>query len=260
VSPSRCAASARGGGPAEEGGLPEGGALGRPRLHLRRVDSTNLRARALAAAGAPHGTLITAAEQTAGRGRQGRSWSAPPGAALLASLIVRDPPELLSLAAGVAVARVAERLDRERRAATVKWPNDVLLDGGKVAGILVEGRPQDGWAVLGVGLNVSVELRCLDPELGGRAATLGLPAEALEEALSGLLAELERALGLAPRAMLAELRDRDALRGRTVAWSGGTGSAAGIDERGRLRVHTERGTLALDAGEVHLVPSSGGGA
>ncbi|HET9124726.1 MAG TPA: biotin--[acetyl-CoA-carboxylase] ligase [Solirubrobacteraceae bacterium] len=241
-------------------GRADPAAVGLPRLHLRRVDSTNLRARALAAAGAPHGTLITAAEQTAGRGRQGRSWSAPSGAALLASLILRDPPELLSLSAGVAVARVAEHLDRERRAATVKWPNDVLLDGRKVAGILVEGRPQDGWAVLGIGLNVSVELRCLDPELRGRAATLGLPAEALEEALAGLLAEMERALALAPRVMLAELRARDALRGRPVTWSGGTGNAAGIDEHGRLRVHTERGTVALDAGEVHLAAAPGAGA
>ncbi|HTA37085.1 MAG TPA: hypothetical protein VK761_10245, partial [Solirubrobacteraceae bacterium] len=69
--------------------------LGRPRVHLRRTDSTNDRARKLALAGAPHGTLVTAAEQSAGRGRQGRRWSAPPGSALLMSLLLRDPPPLL---------------------------------------------------------------------------------------------------------------------------------------------------------------------
>ena len=93
-------------------GARERSGLGRPRLHLRRTDSTNERARELAAAGAPHGTLVTASEQTAGRGRQGRRWSAPAGSALLMSLVLRwppspRPPELLPLAAAVAVCDVA---------------------------------------------------------------------------------------------------------------------------------------------------------
>src|ERR1700722_18378910 len=94
--------------------------LGHPRLHLRQVDSTNERARALAIAGAPHGTLVSASEQTAGRGRQGRSWMAPAGSALLCSLIVRDPPPLLSLIAGVATCDVVGE------DALLKWPNDVV--------------------------------------------------------------------------------------------------------------------------------------
>ncbi len=232
--------------------------LGLPRLHLRRVDSTNLRARALAAAGAPHGTLVTASEQTAGRGRQGRSWIAPAGSALLASLIVREPPPLLSLAAGVAVAAVAERLDRERRRAAVKWPNDVLLDGRKVAGILVEGRPQAGWAVLGIGLNVAVELDALGAGLGARSATLGLPAAERERALSELLSELRRALSLDADAVLTELRGRDALDGRPVSWAQGAGTGAGIDREGRLRVRVGERTVTLDAGEVHLLASAHG--
>ena len=113
------------------------GRLGRPRLHLRSVDSTNARARGLAAAGAPHGTLVTADAQTAGRGRQGRAWRAPPGRALLGSLLLRDWPRLLPLAAAVAVA------DTIGDDAAIKWPNDVLLGGHKVAGILAEGRPSD---------------------------------------------------------------------------------------------------------------------
>ena len=126
-------------------------ALGHPRLHLRRTDSTNERARHLAGAGAPHGTLVTAGEQTAGRGRQGRTWTAPAGRALLLSLVLRvDDPALIPLQAGVAVAATVGD------AARIKWPNDVLVEGRKVAGILVEGRPQEGWAVLGIGMNVAV--------------------------------------------------------------------------------------------------------
>src|ERR1700712_1173777 len=111
--------------------------LGSPRLHLRRTASTNQLARQLAAAGAPHGTLVTAGEQAAGRGRQGRTWSAPPGRALLLSVVLRDPPRLLPLVAAVAVAEEAGD------DALVKWPNDVQIDGRKVAGILAEGRPQE---------------------------------------------------------------------------------------------------------------------
>ena len=87
--------------------MERGVTLGRPRLHLRAIGSTNERARELAAAGAPHGTLVTAGEQTAGRGRQGRTWTAPPGRALLLSLVVREPDALLSLRGGLAVADVA---------------------------------------------------------------------------------------------------------------------------------------------------------
>src|SRR4051794_5795745 len=142
-------------------------ALGRPRYHLRATDSTNERARALAVAGAPHGTLVTAAEQSAGRGRQGRTWSAPAGHALLLSLIVRDPPRLLPLIAAVAVAQTAGRDAR------IKRPNDVELGGRRVAGILAEGRPQEHWGVLGIGVNVAVRLEDLPPELHETAATMG---------------------------------------------------------------------------------------
>ena len=143
------------------------GPLGRPRLHLRATVSTNDRARALAATGAPHGTLVTAGEQSAGRGRQGRTWAAPPGQALLCSLLLRDYDALLPLRAGLAVADLAGD------AARVKWPNDVLLEGRKLAGILVEARPRDGWAVLGIGVNAAVDLAALPPDVRDRAATLG---------------------------------------------------------------------------------------
>jgi len=220
--------------------------LGTPRVHFRLVGSTNERARSLAARGAPHGTLVTAREQSAGRGRQGRTWTAPPGRALLCSLLVRDPPRLLPLAAGVAVAEVAG--DDAR----VKWPNDVLLDGRKVAGILVEGRPQEDWAVLGIGLNVAVREQDLPPELRARAGTLGLSVDDLEPTLSRLLGRLEDWLYVSPDEVLEALRGRDALAGRHVRWAGGAGEAAGIDGDGRLVVATGGGRVTLQAGEVHL--------
>jgi BirA family biotin operon repressor/biotin-[acetyl-CoA-carboxylase] ligase len=222
-------------------------ALGSPRVHFRVTDSTNERARELAARGAPHGTLVTASEQTAGRGRQGRTWTAPPGGAILCSLVLRDPPRLLPLAAGIAVAEV---VGSEAR---VKWPNDVLVDGRKLAGILVEGRPQEGWAVLGIGLNVAVREQDFPPELRDVAATMGLGPEAVEPTLATLLERLGRWLEEPPAGVLEALRGRDALAGARVRWAGGEGEAAGIDGEGRLVVLNERGRTALDAGEVHLV-------
>lgn len=223
------------------------GALGHPRVHYRVVDSTNTRARELAGAGAPHGTLVTAAEQSAGRGRQGRTWSAAAGRALLCSVVIRDPPALLPLAAGVAVAEVVGV------SARLKWPNDVLLDARKVAGILVEGRPQEGWAVVGIGLNVALRVSDLPVELRERAGTLGLSPAAIEPTLDALLDCLEAWIAAPVASLLDVVRERDALLGRSVRWAGGRGVGAGIDDGGRLVVDTESGQVALDAGEVHLM-------
>jgi BirA family biotin operon repressor/biotin-[acetyl-CoA-carboxylase] ligase len=230
--------------------------LGTPRLHLRRTESTNERARALAAAGAVHGTLVTADEQTAGRGRQGRVWTAPAGRALLMSLILREPPRLLPLLAAVAVSDVVEQAGS---AALVKWPNDVLLaDRRKVAGILVEGRPREGWAVLGIGLNVALSDDDFPPELRDRAATLGLAPEAIEPLLGDLLGRIERWLQADPTALLSAWRARDGLRGERIGWSTGEGVADGIDGEGRLIVRLDGGgQTKLHAGEVHLARSEG---
>jgi BirA family transcriptional regulator, biotin operon repressor / biotin---[acetyl-CoA-carboxylase] ligase len=221
--------------------------IGRPRLHLRVVGSTNDRARELAEEGAPHGTLVTASEQTRGRGRQGRSWIAPPGRALLMSVLLREHDALLSLRAGLAVA------DAAGPEALVKWPNDVWLDGRKVAGILAEGRPQAGWAVLGIGINVALRPEDLPDELRGVAGTLGRRAEDLEPFLGETLAALEARLHEPAEATVAALRARDALHGRPVRWADGAGTGAGIDGRGRLRVRRPDGTIVhLESGEVHL--------
>lgn len=220
--------------------------IGSPRIHYRRTDSTNQRARELAERGAPHGTLVTAGEQSAGRGRQGRTWTAPAGRALLCSLIIRDPPRLLPLAAGVAVAELVGP------AASVKWPNDVLLGGRKVAGILVEGRPQERWAVAGIGLNVALRAADLPLELRDTAGTLGVGPDAIEPTLARLLTLLERWLSADREAVLDAVRGRDALLGNPLRWSGGSGHGAGVDDEGRLLVLTDTGQVALEAGEVHL--------
>src|SRR4051795_3095557 len=112
--------------------------LGEPREHHETIGSTNDRARELAEAGAAHGTLVTADEQTAGRGQQGRAWATPPGVAIAASLVLREFDELLLLRAGLAVADVVGA------GALVKWPNDVWVDGRKVAWILAKSRSDAG--------------------------------------------------------------------------------------------------------------------
>jgi len=234
---------------------PQQIALGHPRVHLRSTTSTNDRARELAIAGAPHGTLVTAAEQTAGRGRMGRSWTAPPASSLLMSLVLRDAPVPLSLLAAVAVCDVAGPEAR------VKWPNDIVVEDGpalrKLAGILTEGRPQEGWAVLGIGLNAAVRLQDLPPELQRTAATLGLPLAAIEPTLANLLEALERRLADPVQMTLDSWRELDALHGREVSWMDGSGheqgQGQGIDDSGRLIVTTATGARAtLDAGEVQL--------
>ena len=214
--------------------------IGRPRVHLRVADSTNERARAQAAMGAPHGTLVTADEQTAGRGRQGREWVAAPGAALLMSVVLREPGEALPLAAAVAV---CEALPVK---SAIKWPNDIWIDRRKVAGILVEARPQEGWAVLGVGVNVH------DAPAIEHVTSLGSvigTGELLERLLLALDGWLSRPL---PE-VLAAWRSRDALLAQPVRWQNGSGKGAGVDESGALLVDTDSGRIALQAGEVHLL-------
>jgi BirA family biotin operon repressor/biotin-[acetyl-CoA-carboxylase] ligase len=220
--------------------------IGTPRVHWRRTDSTNERARELASAGAPHGTLVTAGEQTAGRGRQGRAWTAPPGSAVLMSVVLRDFDELLPLAAAVAT---CEAVPLECR---IKWPNDVWAGERKLAGILAEARPQEGWAVLGIGLNVTTDQ--FPPELSDVATSLhleGVETDA-EQIVPALVAALERRLGERGGSILAAWRERDALKGRQVRWAAGQGTAAGIDDSGALLVETDDGLVTLEAGEVHL--------
>jgi BirA family biotin operon repressor/biotin-[acetyl-CoA-carboxylase] ligase len=227
--------------------------FGKPHRHYRRTDSTNSRARELAAAGAPHGTVVTASEQTAGRGRQGRTWTAPPNKALLYSGIVRPLEErhmMLPLAVPLAVCEAAEELDPGLEC-KVKWPNDIHVEGRKLAGVLIEARPQDGWAVIGVGLNLSIQEDEFPQEL--RSTAVSLQEVRGDDARDALNAQLAGWLDADADAVLAAWRQRDALRGREVEWEGGSGVADGIDDRGYLVVVTPGGDrIAVGAGEVHL--------
>lgn len=237
--------------------------FGRPHRHYALTDSTNARAKELAEAGAPGGLVVTADEQTAGRGRHERSWFGRPGASLLYSALLRpyDGDPLLPLAAPLAICEAAEAVAPVR--CQVKWPNDVWIDEQKVAGVLIEARPDQGWAVIGVGLNVAVAEELFPPALRGQATSLA-PAEAEGgidaggvPTLAGALRELNLALGRWVEAsgeeVLGAYRARDALVGRRISWEGGTGVAAGIDGLGHLIVDVGGGApVVLGAGEVHL--------
>jgi len=233
--------------------------FGTPHRHHRRCDSTNDLARQLAAAGAPSGTIVSADEQTAGRGRQGRSWTAPAGKALLYSAILRPLTErhlVLPLAAPLAVAEAAEAVAAVRCA--VKWPNDVWIEDLKCAGVLIEARPRDGWAVIGVGLNISIQPDEFPTELRETATSLGQGAT-VDGALRALNESLDRWAQADPQEVLAAFRERDGLRGREVSWAEGSGVADGVDERGNLIVITPAGRrVALGSGEVHLEHNCGG--
>lgn len=230
--------------------------LGEPHIHLEVTDSTNALAKEQATLGAAHGTTITADAQTAGRGRQGRAWVAPPGSALLMSVILRpaEPRHRFApLAAALAVAETSEQLAGVE--AKIKWPNDVWIDGRKVSGILVEARPHHdiecSWVVIGIGLNTSVDLADMPEDLQETAATLGLPAGT--DALTPLLERLGHWIDTPTDELLTAWRKRDALRGRQISWDGGTGTAGGIDDEGNLIVDLADGSTAtLGAGEVHL--------
>jgi BirA family biotin operon repressor/biotin-[acetyl-CoA-carboxylase] ligase len=249
--------------------------FGTPHRHYRLADSTNTRARELAEAGAPHGTVVTAGEQSEGRGRQGRTWTAPAGKALLYSAVLRPLDErhlLLPLAVPIAVCEAAEALE-DGLACTIKWPNDVWVDGRKLAGVLVEAKPQDGWAVIGVGLNLTIATEEFPPELRETATSLfssskrgrgkGRRSNSGEApathpttpliAAEVLSRQLDRWVSVPEDEVLSEWRRRDALRGREIAWDDGSGIADGVDDRGCLVVVVPGGDrVALGAGEVHL--------
>jgi BirA family transcriptional regulator, biotin operon repressor / biotin---[acetyl-CoA-carboxylase] ligase len=239
--------------------------FGCPHRHFRRTDSTNERAKELAMAEVPGGLVVTADEQTAGRGRRGNEWFAPPGSCLLYSALLRpfapDESTLLPLAVPVAVCEAAEAVAPVR--CQVKWPNDVWVDERKVSGVLVEARPEEGWAVIGIGLNVAIPQDEFPPELRETAASLlptesegGVPpggAPGVRRALGALNEALSRWVSASDDEVLAAFRARDLLCGRQISWDAGEGVAQEIDQRGHLVVEKAGGDrISLGAGEVHL--------
>ena len=229
------------------------GRFGSPIQRVERCESTQL----LLGADDPEGAVVVADAQTAGRGRLGRAWVAPPGTSLLCSVLLRPPAgsriAQLSLVGGLAAAQTVE--SELGRAAQLKWPNDVLVDGRKVAGVLAEAR--DAVVVLGIGLNVNQAADELPPEPRAPAASLRTLDGAEHDRgalLDTLLDRLETAYGAwlagGLPALHRELATRDALAGRVVGVDGRRERALGIDEEGRLVL--ESGTV--ESGEIALVP------
>jgi BirA family biotin operon repressor/biotin-[acetyl-CoA-carboxylase] ligase len=246
-----------------------GSQLGRPLYFLGSTESTNDDARRAAKDGAPHGATWLAESQTAGRGRQGRSWLSPRGEGLLFSVLVRldvAPAKVprVPLVAGLAVRDAVARAAPKARVA-IKWPNDVEVDGRKVAGILVEAvasRSAPQAVVIGIGLNVHT--RVFPPEIADRATSIALvsdgPPPDRAAVLVDVLASLDRDVHLIGGRGLGLVRSRieaaDALRDRHVrSDDGDEGIACGIDDDGRLLVRRSDGTrVRWSSGEVHLLP------
>ena len=239
---------------------------GIPRLEVyASLSSTNDRARQLAREGTPPFTTVIAEEQTAGRGRGGRVWESPSGKGLWLSTLVsgagREPSPLIPILAGVAVAR-AVAVAAPGSSLAVKWPNDVMMDGRKVCGILCEaGGEGDGIAV-GIGINVSQRPADFPPDLRGAAVSLetahGGPVS--RSVLAGSLVQSLRTLLTHPRRRLdgplvEEVGALDVLRGREVTVSTGpSGRCLGVAPDGTLRVADEFGQVhAVRAGTVRLL-------
>ncbi len=224
--------------------------LGEPRIEVDSCESTQ----ALLDPSMPEGAVAVADVQTAGRGRLGRSWEAPPGTAVLCSVLFKPPPDRplpqIALVAGVAVADALERLTG--LSVQIKWPNDVMLRRQKVAGMLAETR--DAAVVLGIGVNVNQTRDQLPPGAGSLRTTTGRGwdrPQVLAEVLDELGERYEAWQSGGLDAIYDGLAPRDFLRGRRVSVDGIAGTADLIDREGRLVI--ARGTHdkhAVESGEV----------
>jgi BirA family biotin operon repressor/biotin-[acetyl-CoA-carboxylase] ligase len=230
--------------------------IGHPILYFPALGSTNTLAMQLAREGAAEGTLVTTDDQTLGRGRVGRSWLSLPYQQLALSVVLRPtfPPHFLVMASALSVADAMEDVTGLR--SEIKWPNDVLLNGRKVSGILIETSGES--AVLGIGLNVNGSLAGY-PELAARATTLAdalgrsVSREALIIALLtrlyGYYASLQTGGDAARQAIRADWRARLVTLGNRVTIRQNDGAVEGIAEdvnaNGALLVRTSDGTLQV---------------
>lgn len=213
----------------------------------------------LANEGAPHGVVVVADEQTAGRGRRGSTWQSPPGAGLYLSLIARQSGSglsLITLTAGVAVREGIQAATG--LIADVKWPNDLIVGARKLAGILAEGiaigTPEQA-VIIGVGINlqpaayppdVSTRATSIEGELG-RAIDRELVLSCVLSALRERLALLEQSPGDILQAWRAASPNANGTR---VEWDGKHGMTAGIDDSGALLVKTADRIERIIAGEL----------
>jgi len=237
-------------------------------VHRDSIDSTNRLAAELARAGAAAGTVVIAEQQTAGRGRLGRSWVSPARVNLYCSVVLRPaiPPlevPRLTLVAGIAVAEAIRAT--VPLAAQIKWPNDVLLDGRKVAGVLTELEAEADrvrFVIVGIGVNLNAAQTDFPPELQRKATSLGLASGAPVDraAFTGrLLTALDATYETFLRGGFAALRHRyeelHCLVGRAVTVDGKpplSGTVRGIDDAGALLVESAGAVQRVVAGEVTL--------
>ena len=226
------------------------------------LPSTMQTARDRALAGAPQGLVITAREQTAGRGRLGRTWSSPKGG-LWFSLVLRPPlpPEklgLLGLAFGVAAADTLIQITGLPMA--LKWPNDLYLSQRKLGGFLLESHLQSDrveFVILGLGLNVNIPADSFPAELRPQATSLLIETAheySPESLLRAILDAAEGRYAAAIAPIVARWNELDAARGRPLRVQyeghGVEGTAAGLSPDGALLVETPSGQIALHSGEV----------
>ncbi|HEY7197116.1 MAG TPA: biotin--[acetyl-CoA-carboxylase] ligase [Gaiellaceae bacterium] len=232
------------------------GGFGKPYLFESACESTQK----LLDPGLDEGAVAVCDEQTGGRGRLDRGWSAPPGTAILMSVLLRPPEERplpeISLVAGVAVSLTVERATG--LTAQIKWPNDVMLNRRKVAGILAEA--QGGTVVLGIGLNVNQTRDELPADTKIPAGSLRVADAVVRDRaalLADVLVELERTYKLWSAggldAIYEEVGSRDFLRGRRVTVDGQEGLATGVGRDGRLEVAVEGEARFVESGEVAYV-------
>ena len=238
--------------------------LARKRIvHVGAVDSTQRVAFDLAASGALDGTVVVADYQTTGRGRRGRVWRASPGTSLLASIVTRPrlaPHETprLSFVAAVSVAEAIHGLTGVPPA--LKWPNDVLLDGRKVAGILLESRSGASLVVIGIGVNLSQTSFPDDVQPGAVSVVqaTGIDVER-DGMLAAVLERFDAWRGRLEHAGFAPVRDRwlalaDTI-GRTVQVDGISGRAIDLADDGALVIDDGATRHRIVAGEVGVTAS-----
>jgi BirA family biotin operon repressor/biotin-[acetyl-CoA-carboxylase] ligase len=233
------------------------------RLHFfERVSSTMDVMHQLASEGAPAGTAVIAGEQLQGRGSRGRTWHSPLGGLWLS--VVFQPPagegiEVISLRAGLAVAEALQ--SRVPKPLQLKWPNDLMLEGRKVGGVLCEARWQGetlGWVAVGIGLNVCNDIPA---ELSWAAISIrellpGVTVEEISQPILAALRELDLGSGRLTPAELSRFARRDWLRGRTIR-EPVAGTVTGVGEDGALLVRTAVGSeIALRSGTVEVAPVS----
>ncbi|MBC8088444.1 MAG: biotin--[acetyl-CoA-carboxylase] ligase [Phycisphaerae bacterium] len=212
-------------------------------VHLATVASTMDEAHLLAQQGASAGTLIIADEQTAGRGRGGNAWESIAGTGIWCTLIERpaDPAavDVLSIRLGLAIARALDGL--AAAPIRLKWPNDVFVGGGKLAGILVEARWREGgidWVAIGIGLNLQT------PKFNAGAAALR-PGITRSDGLRLMIPAIREAARMRGILSLQEQTDwleRDLSLDRTIT-SPIAGVVRGIEPNGALRVEDELGVM-----------------